>query len=120
MCSCGPSAWSTGTYYTRFIRAATVYQCAVSEAGAEEIIERVAANVILLRKRRRLTQAELSAKLGMTARYLRRIEAGGVNIGIVQLARFALALEVTPGMLLRKVRVRPERKPGHPPKRGRR
>lgn len=55
---------------------------------------------VTLRRRREavgLTQAELAERLDVSAAYVQRVEAGGANLTVGQLARFADAL----GALLR-------------------
>lgn len=81
--------------------------------GDERIIDYVGANVLRLRKRLGLTQEQMAERLGMNARYLRRIEAADVNVSVVQLARIARVLDVPPGLLIRKTKSF-DRAPGRP------
>ncbi len=83
--------------------------------GAEPILVNVAANLRRVRHRRGLTQEQLAEQAGVDERYLRRLEAATVNLTVVQLGRLAKALDVPPGLLLRKAQM-PKRKPGRPKK----
>ena len=80
------------------------------------ILEYLAANLRRQRTRAGYTQDELANALDMDIRYLQRIERGSVNIGLVQLSRIAEALEISPGLLLRKATL-PEPQRGRPKKR---
>lgn len=53
-----------------------------------------------LRQARGETQQELADALGMSPQYLRRVEAGTVNLTLRSIARFAEALGVTEHALL--------------------
>ncbi len=60
-----------------------------------------------------MTQQDLAEKVGVDVRYLQRVERGKVNIGLVALMRLAGALDVRPGLLLRKADL-PAPAPGRP------
>lgn len=80
-------------------------------APREPILRYLAANVRRARKRLDLTQEGLAESLKLKdERYIQRIEAGTVNIGLVMLAKLASALSVTPGSLLRKARLPPSKR----------
>lgn len=71
-------------------------------------------NVRRLRERLDLTQEELAERVGVDARYIRRLESvGGLDIRVSTLARLSEALECSMGALLRPAC--PEKKsPGRP------
>ncbi len=85
------------------------------ELSRAEILAHVAANVRRLRARK-FTQQQLEALTGLDVQYIRKIERGAVNITLDTLRRLANALEVAPGVLLRKANLSPA-KPGRPRKR---
>lgn len=81
------------------------------------IVRHVAANIRRLRLRAGLTQEEFAEAAEIDARYLQRIEAAEVNIGITLLERLANTLEVSPARLVRPARFEaPSR--GRPPRGG--
>ncbi len=81
----------------------------------------VGAVLVGLRERKKITQAELAARMGLAASTWSRIENGSSALSIDQLARVAQELEVRPGEIMekadraqdvaaeRKVRLVPER-----------
>lgn len=79
------------------------------------ILAAFAANVRRYRQERGFTQEVLAEKLEISVRYLARIEAGNVNVGLVSVDRIAHALEVAPGALLYPAELPPP-KPGRPRK----
>ncbi len=85
------------------------------ELTQAEILAYVGANV---RRRRasKLTQQELEALTGFSVQYIRKIERGRVNVNLDTIRRLANALDVAPGVLLRKAKL-PPAKPGRPRKR---
>ena len=85
------------------------------ELTQAEIFAYVGANV---RRRRasKFTQQELEALTGFSVQYIRKIERGRVNVNLDTLRRLANALDVAPGILLRKAKL-PPAKPGRPRKR---
>lgn len=67
---------------------------------AKNIRKIVAANVRRLRVKQGLSQAELSARAKLTARYVSKIENAGQNLTIESLAALARVLGVEPAALL--------------------
>jgi transcriptional regulator with XRE-family HTH domain len=61
---------------------------------------RLATNLRLLRKRRRMTQEELAGRCGLATRHLQKIEAGEVNVTLRTLAVLASVLRVELNQLL--------------------
>ncbi len=72
-------------------------------------------NVRRGRKRRDLTQDQLAEASALDVRFVRRVERGSVNLRFDTVVRLAVALDVEPGALLRKVKVTAA-KPGRPRK----
>lgn len=62
----------------------------------------VAANVRRLRIARGLSQEELAARAGVSARYLGSIERGEYAVTVVVLGQLARALRTTPAELMRR------------------
>ena len=79
-------------------------------------LESIAANVRRLRIRRGYTQGVLAERSGQDLSYVQRIERGATNLSVAVLFALARALEVPPGMLVRKARLAPVRR-GRPSKR---
>ena len=75
-------------------------------------MESFAANLQRLRKRLGQTQEELAESMGLSSRYIRRLEAGDVDVGLKTLAKFAKYFGIPVTSLLRSARLAP-------PKRGR-
>ena len=75
----------------------------------KQLLRNVGRRVAELRTERGLTQEELAARLGMSDRYLRRLEAGEINMSIWALARLANALGATIDEILVRPRKRAER-----------
>lgn len=67
----------------------------------EDVLQHVAANIRLGRKRRDLTQAKLAELVGVDLRYLQRLEKGTTKITLATLVRVSNALGMRPGELLR-------------------
>lgn len=63
---------------------------------------RFANNLTALMKRKKMTQADLCAAIGMKQPQLSRIMAGEENIGLLVLDRIAEGLGVDPSRLVRK------------------
>lgn len=78
-----------------------------------ELLESIAANVRRLREKRGWSQARLAEEIDVAERYVQKIEAGKVNLGVTTLVALADALDVTPGRLLRTA-TRPPTKVGRP------
>ena len=78
-----------------------------------DTLARVAANVRRLRRKRKLTQAELAERASVDLRYLQRVEAAKVHAGVGYVAALAAALGVEPGELFAVVEpvVRPHGRP---------
>ena len=66
---------------------------AVAEAAAMEAQFKLAAELILLRRKRGLTQRQLSARSGIQQSEISRIEGGRANPTAATLAAFARALD---------------------------
>ena len=60
-----------------------------------DIIERLGRRVRELRKRKRLTQAELAEKAGIDPKYIGQIERGETNPTVRLLANIAQALDIS-------------------------
>jgi transcriptional regulator with XRE-family HTH domain len=69
-------------------------------ARRPKLLRGVGRRVVELRTERGLTQEELAARLRMSDRYLRRIEAGEINLTVTSLAKLAGALGVPTAALL--------------------
>ncbi|MCC6664453.1 MAG: helix-turn-helix transcriptional regulator [Polyangiaceae bacterium] len=86
-----------------------------SAAGAgdsvdQELIQLVARNVRATRRAKKLSQAAVASRLGMSTTNYSRIEAGRQNLTLSTLARLAAALAVRPVDLMRPPKRRaPER-----------
>lgn len=81
---------------------------AVAEADAFKAHFKLAAELILLRRKRRLTQRQLSAKSGVQQAEISRIEAGRGNPTVSTLSALAGALGGDLG-----IRARPNRRERH-------
>jgi transcriptional regulator with XRE-family HTH domain len=79
------------------------------------VLRAVGRRVAELRAKKALTQAELSEALGVSLKYLQRIEAGRHDVGLQLTARLAAALGVDILELFRKPRAVVVRR-GRPPK----
>lgn len=64
-----------------------------------------------------LTQESLAERLGVSIKYLQRVEAGLENLTLRSIVALANGLELAPGGLLQRPRNAPSRRPGRPPKR---
>ncbi len=73
-----------------------------SEKVFHDLRRRVAHNMARLRKRRRLSFAELGQRAGLHWRHLQKIEAAESNVTLVTLARLADGLGVDGGELMTK------------------
>ena len=62
----------------------------------------MATNLRQLRHAKNLTQEELAASAGLSARYVGAIERGDVSASITVLGRIADALSVEPAVLIRR------------------
>jgi transcriptional regulator with XRE-family HTH domain len=80
-----------------------------------EFLASIAANVRRHRLRRGLTQEALAERAGQDLSYLQRVERGATNLSASVLFALAVALDVPPGLLVRKARLAPSRR-GRPPK----
>jgi transcriptional regulator with XRE-family HTH domain len=72
----------------------------------------IAANVRTQRQEKDLTQEDLAEKAGVELRNVQRIERGSTNLSVVVLIGIALALDVEPGALLKKVKAEPSKRGG--------
>ena len=80
-----------------------------------EVQRSIAANVRRWRARRGLTQEALAEAAELGPVHLRKVESGTENVTIATLVALADALEIKPGVLLRKARLG-EPKRGRPRK----
>jgi transcriptional regulator with XRE-family HTH domain len=80
------------------------------------LVARVGRRIAELREDASLTQQHLADRMGFSPQYLRRVEAGGVNLSIMSLERFADALDVHVVDLFEAPRSMGQRNPGRPPK----
>jgi transcriptional regulator with XRE-family HTH domain len=71
---------------------------------SNDVLRAVGRRVAELRAKKALTQAELSEALGMSLKYLQRIEAGRHDVGLQLTARLATALNVDIRELFREPR----------------
>lgn len=83
---------------------------------AQAALESIAANVRRIRTRVGLTQEALAEVGGFDVRFVQKIERAKLNVSVETLVRLALALDVTPGVLLRTAVLEPP-KPGRPKRR---
>ena len=67
-----------------------------------------------IRAERGWIQQQLADRLGVTIRYIQRVEAGQANLTLRSLAELANALKITVGDLLTSPRTR-RKGPGRPP-----
>lgn len=75
-------------------------------AHRRQLLRDVGRRIAEARAERGLTQEALAARLSMSDRYLRRIEAGEINLTLVSLARIARKLRVPLSALLEAPRQR--------------
>lgn len=83
-------------------------------APKEPEILYVAANVVRLRERVGLTQAQLAERAQISSRALSKVEGGIVDVSLSTLCRIARALGVAPAAMLRHAKARPRRGRGRP------
>lgn len=83
-----------------------------------KVLRFIAANVRSLRRRRELTQEQLSELAGVDLRFLQKIESGKANLSVEILVRLSEALSVRPGLLLRAAHL-PAPRRGRPRRAGR-
>lgn len=79
-------------------------------------LESIAANVRRIRARRGYTQEALAERSGQDLSYVQRVERGATNLSVGVLFALAVALQVPPGLLVRKARLAAIRR-GRPRKR---
>lgn len=82
-------------------------------ATAAEVQRSVGARIAELRRAAGLTQDGLAAVIGVSARYVRTVEAGRVNLSIESLVTFATALGAEAVDLFQPAVIGP-RRPGRP------
>ena len=75
-------------------------------AAYNELLERLAHNVLRLRRARKWTQEEAAHQTGMSTRLFQRIEAGETNVTLTTLARLIEGFGVEAVDLLRRPRRR--------------
>ncbi len=81
-----------------------------SDRSETEILESIAANVVRLRRARRLTQEGLAEAAGLDLRAVQRIERATINFGVVGLIRLAAALGTQVGVLARRAKFKPAKR----------
>jgi len=86
-------------------------------ADGDRLLKSVGRRFAELRIQRRLTQAQLAERLGVSVPYVASVEAGNENLTLRSLAKLAKLLGTRPVELLRAPRTRKARKPGRPPAR---
>lgn len=86
---------------------------------ADRVLQDLGRKLAELRRRKGLTQEELSALLDCTPQYLQRVEAGQENLTVRSLVKFGEALGVTVAGLFRPPRSRVIRVGRPPTKRAR-
>jgi XRE family aerobic/anaerobic benzoate catabolism transcriptional regulator len=74
--------------------------------SANDALSLLAARVRRLRESNGWSRAELSARSGLSVRFLARIESGDGNVSLLRLVHLAEALDTTPDALLRAPRPR--------------
>jgi transcriptional regulator with XRE-family HTH domain len=79
----------------------------------ERLVADVALRIAEIRRSRGITQEELAARLGVTTRYVARLEAGA-NVTVTTIAYVANALRIEPGELFEAPRSRERARPGRP------
>lgn len=79
-------------------------------ATPDEVIKEVGARIVALRIARRLTQAELAARTGISKRTIERLEQGSGNLRLDAFVRICTALNLTDRfeMLLPRVELSPK------------
>lgn len=61
-------------------------------------------NIVKERKKRGLTQVDLSVMLGTSDKYIGKIENGKTNLGIVNVQKLAQAFELPPSELFKGIK----------------
>jgi transcriptional regulator with XRE-family HTH domain len=79
------------------------------------VLDYIGANVHRIRTQRGMTQEELAEAAGVSTGFIKKLERGKTNVGVIALVQIANALEVSPASLFRKATL-PEVKRGRPPK----
>lgn len=85
----------------------------VSHSRAQRFIERIAANVQLLRVKKGLTQERLAEFAELAPRSIQRLERAQQDVSVSVLVAVADALEVQISLLFRPAKLAPA-KPGRP------
>lgn len=86
----------------------------MTSSAARRLLTSIAANVRTQRLRRHWTQDELAEKSDLTARFIREIERGAINIRVVTLAAIATALGIKADRLMKPASKHPPRSAGRP------
>jgi transcriptional regulator with XRE-family HTH domain len=73
----------------------------MANAPVDQLVASVGRRIAELRVERGLTQDGFAEKAGVSSRYVASVEAGGENLTLTSLARFARLLRVPPIELLR-------------------
>ncbi len=88
--------------------------CPVKISPEERLVmESFAANLVRLRKQSGQTQEQLAEAVGFTSRFIRKLEAGEVDVGLRTLTKFAGHFGVHMTSLLRPAKLAPPN-PGRP------
>ncbi len=77
---------------------------------SQEIPKRVGEQIMLLRKRRNLSQTELARMVGKDRQYLYKIEKGKVTPNITTIAILSTALNVSLSELLAEIKLKTSHK----------
>lgn len=83
----------------------------------DDTVRNVGRRVAELRARAGLTQERLAERLGLSVKYIQRVEGGGENLTVRSLARIAGLLGVAVTELFRKPRTK-KAGPGRPKRKG--
>lgn len=84
-----------------YAKANTIVQTNQKEGILSQLLKTIGKNMRLYRGKRKLTQAQLYAKIGCHRSYICRIENAKINIFLSTLIRIAKALKVRPGDLVK-------------------
>jgi transcriptional regulator with XRE-family HTH domain len=81
----------------------------------EQVLDYIGANVQRIRIARDMTQEELATAAVVSTGFIKKVERGRTNIGVIALVQIANSLGVSPASLFRKAEL-PEAKRGRPRK----
>ena len=83
----------------------------------DRVVRWVGSHVAERRRSIGFTQEELAERLGVSIKYLQRLEAGDENLTLRSLVSLANGLDIAPSALIQRPRNAVARKPGRPRKR---